>query len=95
MPPVGTGQSSSNLEFWATTKEGMGGEMAQSLSRREVAEARALYEEFWRMYPDQKNPSDINTREKATFLILKGFERISLMQRARKQKYDFTRHVPA
>ena len=37
------------------------------------------------MYPKQLNPSDINMPEKATFLILKGFERISLMQRARKQ----------
>jgi hypothetical protein len=65
--------------------------MAQTLSPQEESEARALYEEFWRMYPDQKNPSDINTPEKAAFLIVKGFERISIMQRARKQAYGFTR----
>jgi hypothetical protein len=65
--------------------------MPQSLSLEEESEAEALYEEFWRMFPTQPNPSDINTPEKATFLVLKGFERISLMQRARKQKYRFTR----
>ena len=43
------------------------------------------------MYPAQKNPSDINTPEKANFLILKGFERIRVMQQARKQAYEFTR----
>lgn len=65
--------------------------MAQCLDPNEETEAKALYEEFWKMYPKQLNPSDINTPEKATFLILKGFERISLMQRARKQGYAFTR----
>ena len=65
--------------------------MAQSLSPEEVQAAQVLYEEFWAKYPNQKNPSDINTPEKASFLILKGFERIHLMQRARKQAYPFTR----
>jgi hypothetical protein len=61
------------------------------LTPDEEAEARKLYEEFWQKYPDQKNPSDINTPEKANFLIQKGFERVRLMQRARKQAYSFTR----
>lgn len=61
------------------------------LTPDEEAEARKLYEEFWQKYPNQKNPSDINTPEKATFLILKGFEKIRLMQQARKQAYAFTR----
>jgi hypothetical protein len=65
--------------------------MTQSLSQEEEQRARALYDEFWSLNPDQKNPSDINTVEKATFLMLKGFESISLMQKARKQAYDFTR----
>jgi len=65
--------------------------MAQTLTDAEEAEAKALFDEFWELYPKQKNPSDINTPEKATFLVLKGFERVSLMQRARKQAYDFTR----
>lgn len=65
--------------------------MSQTLTPNEESEARDLYEEFRRLYPTQKNPSDINTPEKATFLILKGFERIALMQRARKQAYPFTR----
>lgn len=63
----------------------------QTLTPEEEAEARALYDEFWQTYPTQRNPSDINTPEKASFLIQKGFERIRLMQRARKQAYDFTR----
>jgi hypothetical protein len=66
-------------------------DMAQSLTPEEEAEARALYEEFWVRYPMQKNPSDINTYEKATFLVMKGFEKIALMQRARKAAYPFTR----
>lgn len=63
----------------------------QTLSADEVRDARQLYEDFWKQYPHQKNPSDINTPEKANYLILKGFERVSLMQRARKQAYPFTR----
>lgn len=65
--------------------------MSQTLTSEEEAEARKLYEEFWKLYPNQQNPSDINTAEKANFLMLKGFESISLMQRARKQAYDFTK----
>jgi len=65
--------------------------MPQNLTREEVDEATALFDEFWQLYPGRKNPSDINTAEKAHFLILKGFERVRLMQRARKQAYDFTR----
>jgi hypothetical protein len=63
----------------------------QTLSPEEVAEARRLYEEFWRLHPDIKNPTDINRIEKANYLTQKGFEKIRLMQRARKQAYDFTR----
>ncbi len=63
----------------------------QTLSPEEEAEARALYEEFWARYPNIKNPTDINKIEKANFFILKGFEKIRLMQRARKQAYEFTR----
>lgn len=65
--------------------------MAQTLSPQDEAEARRLYAKFWKLYPHLKNPSDINRPEKATFLIMEGFERIALMQRARKLGYDFTR----
>ena len=64
---------------------------AQTLTAAEEALARKLYQEFWQLYPQLKNPTDINTPEKASFLIMKGFENIRLMQRARKQAYDFTR----
>ena len=63
----------------------------QTLGPEEVDEARALFQEFWNRHPDIKNPTDINTVEKANFLTQKGFEKIRLMQRARKQAYDFTR----
>jgi len=43
------------------------------------------------MYHDIKNPSDINSQEKADFLVKKGFDNISLMQKARKQAYKFTK----
>ena len=66
----------------------------QTLSSQEEKEARALYDEFWRKNPTQNNPSDINTPEKALFLLLKGVERIALMQRARKQRYPFTKIEP-
>jgi hypothetical protein len=63
----------------------------QTLTNKEVEEAKKLYEEFWSIYPNIKNPSDINSPEKANFLIKKGFESIKLMQRARKQAYNFTK----
>ena len=63
----------------------------QTLTPEEEDEARKLYEEFWNIHPDIKNPTDINRKEKANFLIQKGFEKIRLMQRARKQAYDFTK----
>lgn len=66
-------------------------QVKQTLSPEEVAEATELYKEFWRRHPDLKNPSDINCQEKADFLIEQGFPRINLMQRARKQAYDFTK----
>ena len=53
--------------------------------------AAKLYAEFWTKHPTIKNPSDINRTEKAEFLILKGFESIKLMQRARKQAKAYSR----
>lgn len=65
----------------------------QNLSPEQELRAKELYEEFWATYGTHiKNPSDINTIEKAHFLIEKGFEDIALMQKARKQKYPFTRY---
>ena len=63
----------------------------QTLTAEEEALARSLYEEFWQQHPTLKNPTDINMVEKANFLVLKGFENIRLMQKARKQAYDFTK----
>ena len=63
----------------------------KTLTDSEKKEAKKLYQEFWELNPDMKNPSDINKQEKADFLKKKGFENISLMQKARKQKYNFTK----
>ncbi len=63
----------------------------QTLSPKEEKKAKSLYAEFWKIYPKIKNPSDINSPEKATFMITKGFESIQLMQKARKQAYSFTK----
>jgi len=63
----------------------------QTLTPSEIKKAKSLYKEFWSMYHDIKNPSDINSQEKADFLVKKGFDNISLMQKARKQAYKFTK----
>jgi len=63
----------------------------QTLTNSEEKKARKLYKEFWEINPNMKNPSDINNQAKADFLAKKGFESISLMQKARKQKYNFTK----
>lgn len=56
----------------------------------ELTRAAELYDEFFRTHY-QKNPSDINTPEKANFLVQKGFESIRLMQAARKEQHEFTK----
>ena len=48
------------------------------------------YKEFWRRYPDQKNPTDINTREKHDYSNEIGWERFNNMQKARKLGRSFT-----
>jgi hypothetical protein len=63
----------------------------KTLTAQEEALARSLYEEFWRLHPNQPNPTDINTPEKEAFLKTKGADKMKLMQRARKQAYGFTR----
>ncbi len=63
----------------------------KTLTASEEKKAKKLYKEFWKINPNMKNPSDINKQEKADFLKEKGFESIRLMQKARKQKYSFTK----
>ena len=43
---------------------------------------RKDYEDFWSQYPDQKNPADVNTKEKFDFAMSIGWRRFSAMQRA-------------
>lgn len=61
---------------------------------RDIRTAEKLYKRFWSLYPDQLNPTDINTPEKAAFLILVGYENLKLMQQARKDRLLFTRPNP-
>ena len=61
------------------------------LTTRDLLKARSLYRRFFNLYPDQKNPTDINTVEKAVFLVIVGFENIQLMQAARKEGHPFTK----
>lgn len=65
--------------------------MTKTLSKADEKKAKALYKKFRRQYPGVKNPSDINTKKKAEFLLLVGWEAISLMQKARKKGYAFTK----
>ncbi len=65
--------------------------MNKTLTTEEEKQAKTLYEEFWNQYPNIPNPSDINSIEKNNFLKEKGFECIQLMQKARKQAYEFTK----
>jgi hypothetical protein len=60
------------------------------MTQQQIQKVRALYKEFYKLYPEQTNPSYIDTIEKAEFLIQKGFEDIHLMQIAHKLGYLFT-----
>ena len=55
----------------------------------EMTLAEKLYDDFFRRYPDLKNPTDLNTREKFEFAVKVGWENYCLMQRARKQGKEF------
>jgi len=63
----------------------------QNLTNEDEKKAKKLYEEFHKKYPDIKNPTDINSEEKYNFFMNKSYEELSLMQRARKQAYSFTK----
>ena len=65
----------------------------RKLTDEQEAKARALYEKFSGMYPNIANPSDINNQAKWDFFTKNGYGygEISLMQRARKQGYPFSR----
>ena len=52
---------------------------------------KKMYEKFWNMNPGILNPTDINSEEKHNFCKTLTYEELSLMQRARKQAYPFTR----
>lgn len=57
-------------------------------NRRQVV---ADFREFFHRYPDQENPTDLNTVQKWNFATEIGFDRLRAMQAARKQGEDFTK----
>lgn len=57
------------------------------MTEKEVA---GLYAEFFRRY-DQPNPTDINTVEKAHYLIEIGWEKFRHMLNARKRSHYYTK----
>ena len=54
-------------------------------------QAKKDYEEFFRLNPDQQNPTDINTKEKFEFMIGIGWQRLWEMRKARKVGKPFTK----
>ena len=62
----------------------------------EIEKAKDLYDRWFATHPDVtrpgvKNPTDINTERKFRFAMDIGWEDFSLMQRARKKGFDFTK----
>ena len=64
-----------------------------NLTSNEVRQAEADYSQFFATYPDQKNPTDINTPQKWAFAQSIGMSRFSSMQACRKQSLAFTKAV--
>ncbi len=56
----------------------------QAMSIAEQEEAKRLYGEWFKYYPDIKNPSDINSKFKFDHVMGIGWEKLKLMQKARK-----------
>jgi len=63
----------------------------QTLTTVEEVKAKQLYNDFWSINPKILNPTDINSQEKYDFFMKKSYEDLSLMQKARKQAYSFTK----
>jgi hypothetical protein len=61
------------------------------MKEHQINLARRLYDEWFGLYPETKNPSEINTEEKAMFLLNRGWNNLKLMQTARKQGFEFTK----
>ncbi len=62
----------------------MGKTKRKGLDVEDTATAKALHEEWFKQYPKQKNPSDMNTEEKYHFAIRVGWVKYKMMQTARK-----------
>jgi hypothetical protein len=51
---------------------------------KDLRTAKQLYARWFAKYPTAKNPTDVNTRAKYDFAVAIGWEKLSLMLRARK-----------
>lgn len=54
------------------------------LTEKEEQQAKRLFNAWFTVHPDIKNPTDPNTKEKYEFIVKIGWKNLSLMQRARK-----------
>ena len=54
-------------------------------------QAQLDYEKFFKEFPNQRNPTDLNTPEKFKFAKKIGFQRYRAMQQARKQGEPWSR----
>ena len=50
-----------------------------------LAACKHQYEVWFTLYPDMRNPTDINNETKYDYFLNEGWEILSLMQEARKQ----------
>ena len=54
------------------------------LSSDDQDKAKALFSDWFSKYPNIKNPTDINSRQKYDYFMKAGWETLQLMQKARK-----------
>ncbi|MCP4477433.1 MAG: hypothetical protein GY818_05015 [Planctomycetaceae bacterium] len=59
-------------------------DLCKLMTPEEQEEAKRLYGEWFALFPDVKNPSDINSELKFNYFIGLGWEALRLMQKARK-----------
>lgn len=64
----------------------------QKITNEEEQQARQDYLLFWERHPTQRNPSDINTKEKFDFAMEIGWRRLQVMQHFRKRAAAWTKY---
>jgi len=65
-------------------------ERMSDISLKQQQQAEADYDEFFKRFPSQKNPGDINTVDKFNFAVEIGWDRLRILQACRKKALPFT-----